>query len=181
MSIYQFKVTTLKGEQVTLEQFKDKVLLIVNTASKCRFTYQFEQLQQLYLTFEQQDFEILGFPCNQFAEQEPGTSDDAAQFCRANYGVSFPMFAKINVNGVNEDPLFRYLKQKAPFRGFDETNIEEKLLKMRLSHEYPEWLVGDSIKWNFTKFLIDKEGTVVNRFEPSVEPTTFEDEIRQLL
>ncbi|GEN29983.1 glutathione peroxidase [Cerasibacillus quisquiliarum] len=181
MSIYQFKVTTLKGEQVTLEQFKDKVLLIVNTASKCRFTYQFEQLQQLYLTFDKQDFEILGFPCNQFAEQEPGTSDEAAQFCRANYGVSFPMFAKINVNGVNEDPLFRYLKQKAPFRGFDETNIEEKLLKMRLANEYPEWLVGDSIKWNFTKFLIDKEGTVVNRFEPSVEPTTFEDEIRQLL
>lgn len=181
MTVYQFTVEKRNGEKIPLSYFQGKALLIANTASKCQFTYQFEQLQELYNKYDQQGFEIIGFPCNQFAEQEPGSSKEAAEFCRANYGVTFPMMGKIDVNGADEHPLFNYLKQKAPFRGFDETNMAEKLLKMKISLEYPQWLVGDSIKWNFTKFLIDKEGNVEKRFEPSEEPKMFEKEIEKLL
>lgn len=154
---------------------------MVNTASQCQFTYQFEQLQSLYDQWKDHNFEILGFPCNQFDEQEPGTADEANEFCRLNYNVSFPILDKVHVNGEKEHPLFRYLKQQAPFKGFDESDVTQKLLKMKLESNYPHWVVGDAIKWNFTKFLIDKNGRVVNRFEPFEEPTTFEKEIQKLV
>lgn len=181
MSIYQFEVENAYGDKVSLEEFKGKVLLVVNTASQCRFTYQFEELQKLYEKYQKQGFEILGFPCNQFDQQEPGTSDQAASFCQLKYGVTFPMFAKIDVNGKDAHPLFHYLKQEAPFQGFDESNMTEKLLKIKLANDYPEWLVGDDIKWNFTKYLIDKNGQVVDRYEPWEEPVDFEQDVQKLL
>jgi glutathione peroxidase len=180
MSIYQFEAEKTNGEKISLAEFKGKVLLIVNTASKCRFNYQFEELQKLYEKYQKQGFEILGFPCNQFDQQEPGTSTEAASFCKLKYGVKFPMFSKIDVNGRDAHPLFKYLKQEAPFRGFDESNMAEKLIKIKLVDEYPEWLVGDDIKWNFTKYLIDQNGQVVNRYEPWEEPVDFEQDIQKL-
>lgn len=181
MSIYQFEVPQVNGQTVPLSQYEGKVLLIVNTASKCRFTPQYDDLQKLYLQYKDQPFEILGFPCNQFGEQEPGTSQEAAAFCQLNYGVTFPIFAKVDVNGQNAHPLFQYLKQKAPFRGFDESNIQEKLLKMMIFEKNPEWLVGDNIKWNFTKFLIDQRGQVVKRYEPTDELDEIRQDIQTLL
>lgn len=181
MSVHQFTVKKANGKEVPLSSFKGNVLLIVNTASKCQFTYQFEQLQELYDKYREKGFEILGFPCGQFDEQEMKTSDEAAQFCRANYGVTFSMFEKISVNGAEEEPLFTYLKENAPFAGFDEGDMTQKLLKMRLESNYPHWVVGDAIKWNFTKFLVDQNGQVIGRFEPFEEPLTFEKEIEKLL
>ncbi|WP_338751554.1 glutathione peroxidase [Bacillus sp. FJAT-52991] len=181
MNIFDFKVEKTNGNIVSLENYKEKVLLVVNTASKCTFTPQFEDLQKLYLSYKEAGLEILGFPCNQFAGQEPGTNEEASSFCQLNYGVTFPIFSKVNVNGENEAPLFQFLKAAAPFRGFDESNISEKLLKMMISEKNPEFLLGDSIKWNFTKFLIDQEGNVIKRFEPSDEPASFAKEIEKLL
>lgn len=181
MSIYQFEVEKPNGEMVSLEQYKGKVMLIVNTASKCQFTPQFADLQRMYERFKHRGLEILGFPCNQFAEQEPGTSEEAASFCQINYGVTFPMFAKVNVNGKDAAPLFKYLKQQAPFQGFDTDQIQAKLLKLMLAEKYPELLVGDDIKWNFTKFLIDQQGNVVKRFEPTDEMDSIAADIKRLL
>lgn len=182
MSVYEkFVVENVNGEEVPLSKYAGKVSLIVNTASKCQFTYQYEQLQELYQKYQDYGFEILGFPCNQFDNQEPGSSGEAQQFCRLNYGVSFDMFKKIDVNGANAEPLFQYLKEQAPFQGFDETDMQQKLLKMKLESLYPQWVVGDAIKWNFTKFLIDKEGRVMNRFEPYKEPDSFKKEIERAL
>lgn len=165
MSIYQYSAEKADGSRVSLSEYKGKMVLIVNTASKCRFTPQFDDLQKLYNDYKDSGLEILGFPCNQFGEQEPGTDEEAAAFCQINYGVKFPIFAKIEVNGPNANDLFEYLKKAAPFAGFDESNIAAKLLKMMLAEKEPELLVGNDIKWNFTKFLIDQQGNVVKRFE----------------
>jgi glutathione peroxidase len=181
MSVYDFIVEKANGEQQSLEQYKGKVLLIVNTASKCTFTPQFDDLQKFYEKYHDRGFEILGFPCNQFGAQEPGSSEEAVAFCQRNYGVGFPIFAKVDVNGEEAHPLFTYLKKQAPFQGFDETNVNAKLLKLMISEKNPEWLVGDEIKWNFTKFLIDREGNVVRRYEPFVEPSDLAHEVEALL
>lgn len=181
MEIYQFEGERANGQKVSLSEYRNKVLLIVNTASKCKFTPQFDDLQKLYDRFKGERFEILGFPCNQFGEQEPGSSEEAESFCKLNYGVSFPIFAKVDVNGPNAHPLFKYLVQCQPFRGFDETNFQEKLLKMMIFEKTPAWLTGDSIKWNFTKFLIDAEGRVRKRYEPTDEFSVIADDIEQLL
>lgn len=181
MSIYQFEIKRANGKDQLMKDYKGKVMLIVNTASKCKFTPQFEDLQKLYEVYQGQEFEILGFPCNQFAGQEPGSSEEAAEFCRMNYGVRFPIFSKVKVNGADAHPLFKYLKEQQPFRGFDENNIQEKLLKFMLLEKSPEWLVGDEIKWNFTKFLIDQQGNVVKRYEPSDEVADIASDIERLL
>ncbi|MBP1157249.1 glutathione peroxidase [Paenibacillus sp. PvR098] len=164
-----------------MSNYKGKVLLIVNTASKCKFTPQFDDLQKLYEQYREYGFEILGFPCNQFGEQEPGSNEEAASYCQINYGVKFPVFSKIEVNGSQASPLFEYLKKEAPFQGFDESNINAKLLKMMISEKNPEWLVGDSIKWNFTKFLVNQEGEVLRRYEPSEEPADITNDIARLV
>lgn len=178
MSVYEkFEVEKINGEKIPLSKYSGKVTLTVNTASKCQFTYQYEQLQDLYERYKDLGFEILGFPCNQFDNQEPGSSEEVQEFCQLNYGVTFDIFKKIDVNGTNAEPLFEYLKEQAPFKGFDETDIQQKLLKMKLAALSPQWVVGDAIKWNFTKFLIDKEGRVINRFEPYEEPNSFKREI----
>jgi glutathione peroxidase len=156
MSIYDFKVNTIQGKETTLADYKGKVLLIVNTASKCGLTPQYEGLQKLYEANREKGLEILGFPCNQFKEQEPGSSEDIQEFCRVNYGVTFPMFEKVDVLGDNAHPLFAYLTSQKPAEDHD-------------------------ITWNFAKFLIDREGNVVKRFEPKVTPAELEGEVEAQL
>jgi len=157
-SIYSFSARTLGGEEVSLDRYRGKVLLIVNTASECGFTPQYAGLQKLYETYAGRDFEILGFPCNQFGKQEPGDATQIGSFCEKNYGVSFPMFDKIDVNGANAHPLYRYLTGEAP------------------------GLLGlEGIKWNFTKFLVSRDGTVVKRFAPVTKPEATTGEIGKLL
>lgn len=150
--------TTLAGEEVSLQDYAGKVVLVVNTASKCGFTPQYEGLEALYQKYQGRGLEILGFPCNQFGKQEPGDSAEIGAFCQSNYGVSFPMFAKVEVNGDNAHPLFRHLRQQAP--GVFGT---------------------ESIKWNFTKFLIARDGRVVKRFAPTDKPASLAADIEALL
>ena len=157
-SIYGFEATTIMGLPKPIGDYRGKLLLIVNTASKCGFTPQYAGLQELYETYHDRGFEVLGFPCNQFMNQEPGSSEEIQQFCRVNYGVTFPMFDKIDVNGANAHPLFKYLKNQAP-----------GALGMK------------AIKWNFTKFLVDREGHVLKRFAPSVEPKEIGPDIEALI
>ncbi|MFG6497085.1 glutathione peroxidase [Fictibacillus sp. UD] len=158
MSVYDFPVETIKGEKTSLDSYKGDVLLIVNTASKCGFTPQYQGLQSLYESHKEQGVTVLGFPCNQFGAQEPGTSDEIMEFCELNYGVNFPLFAKVNVNGDDAHPLFKYLAAEAP--GI---------------------LGSKAIKWNFTKFLVDRDGKVVKRFAPTDKPETIEKHIKELL
>jgi glutathione peroxidase len=156
--IYGFKVQTITGEKIALDSYKNQVMLIVNTASKCGLTPQYEGLEELYANYKDQGLVVLGFPCNQFGGQEPGSESDIESFCQLNYGVSFPMFAKIDVNGDDADPLFKYLKKS------------QKGL-----------LGSEKIKWNFTKFLVNREGDVIARFAPTVKPKDLEKDIEGLL
>ncbi len=181
MSVYDFKVKTSKGEEISLSDYKGQVLIIVNTASKCGFTPQYQELQDLYMKYKAQGFTILGFPSNQFAGQEPGSNEEVQSFCRLNYGVTFPVFAKGDVRGDTAQPLFQYLISQKGFQGFDESHPVAKPLMEALQKNFPEFLEGDSIKWNFTKFLIDREGNVVERFEPTTTPKKMEDAIKALL
>ncbi|RID86108.1 glutathione peroxidase [Peribacillus asahii] len=180
MSIYNFSARRMNGQEVSLEKYKGEVLVIVNTASKCGFTPQYEDLQKLYKRYENKGLTILGFPCNQFGEQEPGENEEVEAFCQLNYGVSFPLFSKVEVRGEGAHPLFKYLTSVAPFQGLT-NSFNAKLLKARLEQEYPELLPGDSIKWNFTKFLIDRDGNVVKRFESTDSPLDMEEDIEKLL
>lgn len=162
MDIYQFQARKLNGETTDLSPFRGKVLLIVNTASECGLTPQFEGLQKLYENYRDQGLEIAGFPCNQFGGQEPGTSKQISEFCQRNYGVTFTMFDKIEVNGPGAHPLFQYLKTQAPFEGEPSDD-------------------GNEIRWNFTKFLVDRSGRVVKRFEPQTQPSDIAPAIQSLL
>ena len=155
---YSFSVKTLKGETLKLSAFKDQVLLIVNVASKCGFTSQYKELEAMYQKFKSQGFTILGFPCNQFGYQEPGSASEIQTFCEVNYGVTFPLFAKIKVNGKDTDPVYQYLKTAK--KGIFGT---------------------ESIKWNFTKFLVGRDGEVLNRFESRRSPKSFEGEVQVAL
>lgn len=165
-TIYDFTVTRANGERFPLYHYEGKPVLIVNTASKCKYTPQFDDLQKLYDEYKERGLQVIGFPCNQFAEQEPGSSQEAESFCQINYGVQFPMFSKVDVNGEQAHPLYDFLKKSGPFAGFDESDSNGKLLKLMIADKAPHWLHGDAIKWNFTKFLIDREGRVIRRFEP---------------
>lgn len=156
--IYDFEVSTIDGEQTDLQRYRNKVLLIVNVASNCGFTDQYDGLERLYKTYSERGFAVLGFPCNQFGNQEPGTEAQIISFCRLNYGVTFPMFSKIEVNGPGSHPLYQYLKARRPGDG-----------------------EGGKIGWNFTKFLIDRSGDVVQRFDSSVEPGSITGDIERLL
>ena len=181
MSIYGMKVNLINGEELSLSQFKGKVLIIANTASKCGFTPQYEGLQKIYDKYHAAGLEILGVPCNQFMEQEPGTEKEVKSFCELNYGVSFHLTEKTDVRGENAHPLFQYLTSQIPFQGFDLNHPLEKILSDMLKEKFSEWLANDSIKWNFTKFLIDREGNVGARFEPTSEPEEMISEIEKLL
>lgn len=157
-TIADFTVTTNRGEELDLAEKKGNVLLVVNTASKCGFTPQYDGLEAVYQKYKDRGFEILGFPCNQFGNQEPGNADEIAQFCKVNYGVTFPLMEKIDVNGDNASPLFDWMKEEA------------------------KGLFGStSIKWNFTKFLIDRDGNVVRRYAPNDKPERIARDIEKLL
>lgn len=175
------ELVTIDGQKTSLDQYKGKVLVIVNTASKCGFTPQYADLERLYETYRDQGFEILGFPCNQFADQEPGTSDQVKSFCELNYGVKFPLFDKVDVKGPNAHPLFKELVAAQPFEGFDLSHPGSKMLHAFLSDSAPASLTDDSIKWNFTKFLVDREGFVVKRYESPVDPYDLTGDIEALL
>lgn len=181
MNIYEFKATSIDGDVISLENYKGKTLLIVNVASKCGFTPQYTELQKLYDKYNSEGFEILGFPCNQFGEQEPGTNSEVKNFCSLNFGVTFPLFEKINVRGEAADPLFKYLTSVKPFKGFNLEHPIGKGLVDFLNSKFPEYLEGDSIKWNFTKFLIDKNGNVVERYEPTTDPSEIDAVIEKLI
>lgn len=169
MDIYQFTVEDAQGKKVSLQEYSGKVLLIVNTATGCGFTPQYEGLEKLYATYRDRGFEILDFPCNQFRNQAPGTNEEIVSFCQLTYGVTFRTFSKIRVNGPEAEPLFTYLKQEA-------AAAQEGGIKRQLSR-----LIGHEIKWNFTKFLIDREGKVIARYAPSTPPEKISDDIERLL
>ncbi len=181
MKVYDFSVKKMNGEMQELKDFEGKVLLIVNTASKCGFTPQFEGLEALYQKYKDKGFVILGFPCNQFAGQDPGTNEEIQEFCKLNYGVTFPMMAKIDVNGEREEPLYSFLKSEKGFAGFDMQHPIAAKLDEILSAEEEGYQKNSSIKWNFTKFLIGKDGVVVERFEPTATPEKIEPFIEKLL
>lgn len=181
MSIYDFKVKNIDDEEVKLNQYKGKVLLVVNTASKCGFTPQYGELEKLYQKYNSKGFEILGFPCNQFAEQEPGNNEEVKKFCQINYGVTFPLFEKVEVRGENIHPIFKYLIEAAPYEGIEKTGEKGKGLLAFIKENFPKSLEGDSIKWNFTKFLIDKEGKVLKRYESPVEPMDITKDIDNII
>lgn len=157
MSIYDYEVKTMNGEKKSMAEYRGKVLLIVNTATGCGFTPQYEGLQDLYEKYQGQGLEILDFPCNQFGNQAPGADEEIASFCTGRFGITFPQFHKIEVNGTNEEPLYTYLKSQK------------------------SGVLGNKIKWNFTKFLVDREGTVVERFAPMATPESMEETIKKLL
>lgn len=179
-NVYGFKMASLIGDEVNLSQYKGKVVLLVNTASKCGLTPQYKGLEAMYQKYKDQGLVILGFPSNQFLKQEPGTSEEIAAFCEKNYGVSFPMFEKIEVRGENAHPLYKMLSEEKPFLGFDNSESGQKF-KGFISEKFPEIYAGNGIKWNFTKFLIDRNGKVVKRIEPNIAPEAFEDEIKGML
>lgn len=181
MNVYDFSAKSIEGKEVMLSDYRGKVLLIVNTASKCGFTPQYKDLQALYEKYAEQGFEILGFPSNQFAEQEPDSNEQVKTFCQLNFGVTFSLFAKGDVRGETAQPLFKFLTSQVPFRGFDANHPIAAKLQSVLEEKFPEILEGDSIKWNFTKFLIDRNGNVVERFEPTTLPADMEKDIQNLL
>ncbi len=157
-NLYQFEADLLEGETKSLADYQGKVLLIVNTASKCGFTPQFVKLEKIYEKYKEQGFEVLGFPCNQFGGQDPGSNQEIGSFCQRNYGVSFPMFAKVDVKGPEAHAIFRYLTREA--KGI---------------------LGSENIKWNFTKFLISRDGKVLNRYAPTTKPESLEEDIEKAL
>ena len=178
--IYDFKALNNKGAEVDFAQFEGKVLMIVNTASKCGFTPQYDGLEALYQKYKDQGLVIVGFPCDQFAHQEPGSNEEIAEFCRINHGVTFPLMDKVDVNGENAVPIFRWLYAEKPFAGFGEGETAQFMDRM-LSGQDPEYASNPDIKWNFTKFLVDRKGNVVARFEPTVAPEQMEQCIVDLL
>ena len=157
-SVFDFEVKDIHGKAVPLSRYRDQVLLIVNTASKCGFTPQYKGLEALHRKYQARGLAVLGFPCNQFGAQEPGSEDEIASFCELNFGVTFPLFAKVDVNGDDAAPLYRHLK-----------------------HAKPGLLGSEAIKWNFTKFLVDRKGNVVERYAPNTEPDALAGDIEKLL
>ena len=179
MGIYDLSVKDRRGEDVSLSDFRGKVLLVVNTATGCGFTPQYEGLENLYKKFHDKGFEILDFPCNQFGNQAPGSDDEIHEFCTLKYHTSFEQFQKVDVNGENESPLFTFLKSKQGFKGFD--GLKGKILIPIAKAMDPDYKNNSNIKWNFTKFLVDRNGNVVDRFESTVTPEKIEQRIEELL
>jgi glutathione peroxidase len=179
MSIYDLEVRDSDGNPVSLSQYQDKVLLIVNSATKCGFTPQYTELNEIYAEFNEKGFEILDFPCNQFGGQAPGTTEEITEVCRSKWLVPYTIFDKIDVNGENADPLFEFLKNEQPF-----TDIKGKgatALKLMLKAKDRHYKDNNDIKWNFTKFLVDRQGNVVRRFEPTEDLGDVKKAIEELL
>ena len=180
-SLYDFMLVAQGAKVVPLSDFKDKVVMVVNTASKCGFTPQYEQLQALYAKYGERGFEIIDIPCNQFGEQSPESDAETTQFCQLNYGTTFPQFKKAEVNGANELPLYTWLKAERGFNGFDEGHKLTPILDKLLREADADYDKSSDIKWNFTKFLIGRDGRVVARFEPTADMAVVERAIEELL
>lgn len=180
-TVFDFSVKDRKGKMVSLKEYANEVLLIVNTATKCGFTPQYEELEKLYEKYHSQGFEILDFPCNQFGQQAPGTDESIHEFCKLNFGTEFPRFKKIKVNGPDADPLYQFLTSQKGFAGWDESHPLTKVLDEMLSKDDPDYKQKADIKWNFTKFLVNKYGMVVERFEPTEKIENIEKKIEELL
>lgn len=178
MSIYDIKAMDDLGQEVSLSDYKGKVLLIVNTATRCGFTPQYKELEALYEKYHAEGLEILDFPCNQFGEQAPGTIQEIHQFCTANFDIQFPQFDKIDVNGSNEHPLYTYLKSQKGFGGFDLTDQRGKFMDDMLRKRDADFDKKSDIKWNFTKFLVSREGRVLKRYEPTDKMTDIDTDIQ---
>ena len=176
-SFYDFKVKDDGGQEVSLSEYKDKVLLIVNTATRCGFTPQYKELEALYEKYRCEGLEILDFPCNQFGQQAPGTIQEIHQFCTANFDIQFPQFDKIEVNGVNAHPLYTWLKAQKGFSGFDVNDQRGKMMDGMLRRQDADYDKKSDIKWNFTKFLISRDGRVLKRYEPTDKMTDIETDI----
>ena len=166
MSIYDYKFQTRKGEEKSMEEYKGKVLIIVNTATGCGFTPQYEDLQKIYEKYNEKGLEILDFPCNQFANQAPGTDEEIHTFCKGRFGITFPQFAKVDVNGENALPLWKYITENTKFEGFGKGPKALMMAGVAKSQD-KDYKNNGNIKWNFTKFVVDREGNVVARFEPT--------------
>lgn len=180
-SVYDFKVNDDAGKEVALSDYKGKVLLIVNTATRCGFTPQYKELEALYEQYGKQGLEILDFPCNQFGEQAPGSIEEIHQFCTVNFNIQFPQFDKIEVNGANEHPLYTYLKSQKGFGGFDLSDKTGKLLDDMFRKRDANYDKNADIKWNFTKFLVSRDGKVLKRYEPTEKIETIEADIKKEL
>lgn len=181
MSIYNYLVKKPNGDILSMETYSNKVLLIVNTAGHCQFTYQYEDMQKLYEKYKAQGLEILSFPCDQFGNQNPEDGGTSASQCRLQYGVSYPIFEKIEVNGDSTHPLFNYLKHEVDCPDFEKNTMQQKMLFNKIQEYYPDYLIGRNIRWNFTKFLVDANGRVLQRFEPDTSMLDIEHAIEKLL
>ena len=177
--IYDFKALGNKGAEVDFKQYEGKVLMIVNTASKCGFTPQYDGLEALYQKYKDQGFVIVGFPCDQFAGQEPGSNEEIAEFCRINHGVTFPLMAKTDVNGPNAEPIFEYLKTQAPTEAYN--GIKGKATRVMLKGLSKSVEKDSDILWNFTKFLVSRDGAAIKRFPPTATPEDMEDDLKAML
>ena len=179
MNVYDFTVKTRKGEDVPLSNYKGQVLLIVNTATGCGFTPQYKELQEIYDADHDKGLEILDFPCNQFAEQAPGTDEEIHTFCTGRFGITFPQFAKCDVNGENAIPLYQYLTANTSFEGFNgPAGLMLSGVVKKMDKDYKN---NGNIKWNFTKFLIDKDGNIVERIEPTVDMKKVKEKVEKVL
>jgi glutathione peroxidase len=180
-TVFDFTVKDRKGKKVSLKEYANEVLLIVNTATKCGFTPQYDELEALYKKYHTQGFEILDFPCNQFGQQAPGTDESIHQFCKLNFGTDFPRFKKLKVNGEDADPLYKYLKEQKGFAGWNPEHELTPVLDEMLSKQDPDYKNNADIKWNFTKFLVNKKGIVVARYEPTESIDNIAKQIEELL
>ncbi len=180
-NVYDFSVKDRKGNEVSLKSLEGKVLMIVNTATKCGFTPQYKELESIYEKLSEKGLEILDFPCNQFGGQAPGTEEEIHEFCQLNYHTKFPQFKKIEVNGEGADPLYKFMKSKEGFGGFDLNHPIGKILDDMLSKADANYKESPDIKWNFTKFIIDRKGEVAKRFEPTENMDNVEKFIESLL
>lgn len=180
-ALYTMQVDDLAGQPVRLSDYRGKVLLVVNTATRCGFTPQYEALEQLYAACRDKGFEVLDFPCNQFGEQAPGSNEAIHTFCTQTYDIEFPQFGRIDVNGAGAAPLFTWLKAQKGFEGFDLQDRMGQLLDQMLRRQNPDYATSSDIKWNFTKFLIDRRGRVVGRFEPTVPMDQVGEVVRRLI
>jgi len=179
-TVYEFTVIDCKSNKVSLKEYANEVLLIVNTATECGFTPQYDELEALYKAHRAQGLEILDIPCNQFGGQAPGTDEEIHEFCTMKFGVEFPQFKKSDVNGADELPLYTWLKAEQPFKGFDKNHQLTPILEGILDKNLPGWRETSDVKWNFTKFLVDREGKVVARFEPTHDIKDIEKQIEKL-
>ena len=179
-NIYGFSVKDAEGQEVSLEKYSGQVMLVVNTATKCGFTPQYKELEELYAKYKDRGFVILDFPCNQFGEQAPGTAQEIHAFCTDKYDIHFPQFDKIDVNGEHAAPLFTYIMSRQGFAGFGK-GMKAKMMDMMLKRKDADYAKQSDIKWNFTKFLVNRQGHVTGRFAPQIAPGELRDEIEALL